>query len=176
MSNKKKNKPVVTPTVAAASTPQDQTDANTNTLEVPGGASEQSTPELTEVLPSEQLAPIDEVPAASEETPPVIEEVTDTSKESEEEEAIVPPVESDTDTEQEESPIPNGSFELLDPWSEPTEYPESGVTVLCEVGSHLPVEYREYIKGQFDHNTGSYFTTKDGPYQIIDVTRWMEVK
>lgn len=64
----------------------------------------------------------------------------------------------------------------VSPWSEPTEHPEDRVTVLCEVGSHLPVEFRDYVKGQFDHTSGNFFTTKDGPYKILDVTRWMEVK
>ena len=86
-----------------------------------------------------------------------------------------PPVTEDdlgNDTK-EESAAENVSF---DPWSDPADQPEVGVIVLCEVGSHLPVEYREYVKGQFDPLTGSYFTTKDGTYQILDVTRWMEVK
>lgn len=71
---------------------------------------------------------------------------------------------------------PNEIVKEVSPWSEPTEHPEARVTVLCEVGSHLPVEFRDYVKGQFDHTSGNFFTTKDGPYKILDVTRWMEVK
>lgn len=61
-------------------------------------------------------------------------------------------------------------------WEPATEHPEANLIVLCEIGSHLPVVDRTYCRGQFDHHTGAFFTSEEGPYKILDVARWMQVK
>lgn len=73
-------------------------------------------------------------------------------------------------------PVDPGAIEEKSPWQPITEHPEENLIVLCECGSHLPVVYRTYCRGQFDHHTGTFFTSESGPHKILDVTRWMEVK
>lgn len=160
MSNKNKKKPAPAKVASVTTTElKDTVVDNQNAAEI-------TTPELTEVFPSGDPATINDTPEAPgvSETPPVIETVDDTSKE-----GLDPSQETDGEIFGQIIADPN-------PWTYATETPEANKVVLCEIGSHLPVEYREYVKGQFDPLTGSYFTTKDGPYQILDVTRWMEVK
>lgn len=78
------------------------------------------------------------------------------------------PTESETTT-----PIP---IEGVNVWTDPSGHPLDNIVVLCELYPHLPVSERVYIKGQYDHYNGVFFTTENGPYQILDVSRWMEVK
>ena len=75
-----------------------------------------------------------------------------------------------------EPSVTNETVSKVSPWLDPTEHPEAGVNVLCELNPRVPVSEREYVKGQFDHHTGNFFTNSDGPYKILDVARWMEVK
>lgn len=73
-------------------------------------------------------------------------------------------------------PAEQGVIEEKSPWEESTIHPEANLIVLCECGSHLPIVYRTYCRGQFDHHTGVFFTSEEGPYKILDVARWMQVK
>ena len=61
-------------------------------------------------------------------------------------------------------------------WSDTTTRPDPNVIVLCEIGPLLSVIERSYCRGQFDHDAGVFFTSENGPYQILDVARWMQVK
>ena len=78
---------------------------------------------------------------------------------------------------QQDSATPEvASVDIANVWSDPTAHPEPNVIVLCEIGSLLPVVERSYCRGQFDQNTGVFFTSEGGPYQILDISRWMQVK
>ena len=61
-------------------------------------------------------------------------------------------------------------------WSDTTTHPDPNVIVLCEIGPVLSVIERSYCRGQFDQDAGVFFTSENGPYQILDVARWMQVK
>lgn len=61
-------------------------------------------------------------------------------------------------------------------WNDPTVHPEDNVLVLCELFPERELVDREYIKGHYDSYNGNFFTTKDGPYTIIDISRWVEIK
>jgi len=101
----------------------------------------------------------------------------------------IPPVDTTMDTETKgDLAVTNGENLLItpdeignikviaNPWSDPTEHPEDNVVVLCEIFPSKPLADREYVKGQFDSHTGNFFTVKDGPYKIIDVSRWQHIK